>query len=64
MTNGMEDPAIEVAVTPLRSFIFRNRTLNNDEKLEAYRLMLDLVVDVIQFTNHKNLKEVRSNFLT
>jgi len=62
MINGMKDPVLEVAVTPLRQFLFRNRNLNNDEKLEAYRLMLDLVVDIVQFTNHKNLKQVRSTF--
>ncbi len=63
MPSGMNDPAIEVAVAPLRSFIFRNRNLNNDEKLEAYGLLLDLVVDVIQETNHKNILQVRSTFL-
>lgn len=59
----MEDPAIEVAIAPLRQFILRNRTLNSDEKTEAYTLLLDLVVDVIQFTSHKNLERVRSTFL-
>ena len=59
----MEDPEIEVAVTPLRSFILRNRKLNNDEKLEAYTLLLDLVVDMVQFTSHKNLERVRNTFL-
>ncbi len=59
----MEDPEAEIAIAPLRQFILRNRNLNNNEKTEAYRLLLDLVVDVIQFTNHKNLKRVRSTFL-
>lgn len=63
MINGMKDPVLEVAVAPLRQFLFRNRNLNNDEKLEAYRLMLDLVVDIVQFTSHKNLERVRSTFL-
>ena len=59
----MEDPEIEIAVAPLRQFILRNRNLNNDEKLEAYRLLLDLAVDVIQFTNHKNIQQVKRTFL-
>jgi len=60
---GMEDPEIEIAIAPLRQFILRNKTLNNNEKTEAYTLLLDLVVDVIQFTSHKNLERVRSTFL-
>jgi len=62
MTNGMTDPEVEIAVAPLRSFIFRNRKLSDDEKIEAYGMLLDAVVDIIQFTNHKNIKEVKRVF--
>lgn len=53
---------IDQAKEPLKRFIMRNRNLTNDEKLEAYGMLLDCIIGVIKATNKTNLEMVKERF--
>ena len=58
----MTNPELDQAKEPLKRFIMRNRNLTNDEKIEAYGMLLDCVIGVIKATNATNLEMVRERF--
>ncbi len=51
----MTNPELDRAKEPLKRFILRNRHLTSDEKIEAYGMLLDCIIDVIKETNAKNI---------
>lgn len=53
---------LDDAKEPLKRFIMRNRNLTGDEKIEAYGMLLDCIIDVIKATNTKNLEMVKERF--
>ena len=56
----LTDIVLDRAKEPLKRFILRNRHLTSDEKVEAYGMLLDCVIEVIKHQNNKALKDVKT----
>ncbi len=55
----MNDPELDRAKEPLKRFLMRSRNLTADEKIEAYGMLLDCILEVVRVTNAKNIIAVK-----
>ncbi len=56
----MTNPELDQAKEPLKRFIMRNRHMTPDEKVEAYGMLLDCVIDVIKATNKQSIESMKA----